>query len=97
MKSSSKKNLWLILIAIVIVLVPLIFMGGSEFGGADDQAEDVIAEIDPDYEPWFESLWEPPSGEIESLLFSLQVAIGAGAFGYILGMMKGKKKVADNR
>lgn len=97
MKSSSKKNLWLILIAVVIVLVPLIFMGGSEFGGADDQAEDVIAEIDPDYEPWFESLWEPPSGEIESLLFSLQVAIGAGAFGYILGMMKGKKKVADNR
>ncbi|WP_077369025.1 energy-coupling factor ABC transporter substrate-binding protein [Anaerosalibacter sp. Marseille-P3206] len=97
MKSSSKKNLWLILIAIVIVLVPLIFMGGSEFGGADDQAEDVIAEIDPDYEPWFESLWEPPSGEIESLLFSLQVAIGAGAFGYILGMMKGKKKVAGNR
>jgi len=96
-KSSSKKNLWLILIAVVIVIVPLIFMGGSEFGGADDQAEDVIAEIDPDYEPWFESLWEPPSGEIESLLFSLQVAIGAGAIGYILGMMKGKKKVADNR
>lgn len=97
MKSSSKKNLWLILIIVVIVLVPLIFMGGSEFGGADDQAEDVIGEIDPDYEPWFESLWEPPSGEIESLLFSLQVAIGAGTMGYILGMMKGKKKVADNR
>lgn len=96
-KSSSKKNLWLILIAVVIVLVPLIFMGGSEFGGADDQAEDVIGEIDPDYEPWFESLWEPPSGEIESLLFSLQVAIGAGAMGYIFGMMKGKKKVANNR
>ena len=96
-KSSSKKNLWLILIIIVIILVPLIFMGGSEFGGADDQAEDVIGEIDPDYEPWFESLWEPPSGEIESLLFSLQVAIGAGAMGYIFGMMKGKKKVANNR
>lgn len=96
-KSSSKKNLWLILIVIVIILVPLIFMGGSEFGGADDQAEDVIGEIDPDYEPWFESLWEPPSGEIESLLFSLQVAIGAGAMGYIFGVMKGKKKVANNR
>lgn len=96
-KSSSKKNLWLILIIVVIILVPLIFMGGSEFGGADDQAEDVIGEIDPDYEPWFESLWEPPSGEIESLLFSLQVAIGAGAMGYIFGMMKGKKKVANNR
>ncbi|MCG4586012.1 energy-coupling factor ABC transporter substrate-binding protein, partial [Anaerosalibacter bizertensis] len=62
-----------------------------------DQAEGVIEEINPDYEPWFESLWEPPSGEIESLLFSVQVAIGAGVIGYILGNMKGKKQVASDR
>lgn len=97
MKSSNKKNVWLFILAIAIVIVPLIFMGSSEFGGADDQAEDIIGEIAPDYEPWFDSLWEPPSGEIESLLFSVQVAIGAGTIGYILGNMKGKKKVASNR
>ena len=69
----------------------------AEFEGADGQAEDVIGEINPDYEPWFDALWEPPSGEIESLLFSLQVAIGAGVIGYIFGMMKERRKIATNR
>lgn len=93
----SKQNLILILLVISIAVVPLIFMGGSEFEGADDQAEDVIGELNPDYEPWAEPLWEPPSGEVESLLFSLQVAIGAGAIGYILGTFKEKRKFANNR
>ena len=72
-------------------------MGDSEFEGADDQAEGIIEEINPDFEPWAEPLWEPPSGEVESLLFSVQVAIGAGAIGYILGMFKERKKLANNR
>ena len=97
MKQSNKTNYLLILLAIVIVIVPLFIKGDAEFGGADDQAEDVIGEINSDYEPWFEPLWEPPSGEIESLLFSLQVAIGAGAIGYIFGIMKEKKRIAANR
>lgn len=97
MTQSNKKNLFLVLLIVVIILVPLIFMGDSEFEGADDQAGDVIAEINPDFEPWAEPLWEPPSGEVESMLFSLQVAIGAGTIGYILGMFKEKKKIATNR
>lgn len=97
MKQSNKTNLILILIIIGIVLFPLIFQSGSEFEGADGQAGDIIAEINPEYEPWAEPLWEPPSGEIESLLFSLQVAIGAGAIGYILGTFREKRKVANNR
>lgn len=87
----------LLLLIVAIILIPLIFMGGSEFEGADGEAEDVIQAISPGYEPWFEPLWEPPSGEIESLLFSLQVAIGAGTMGYILGTFREKKKIADNR
>jgi cobalt/nickel transport protein len=89
---------WILLILIVvIVLIPLVFMGDSEFEGADDQAGDIIGEINPDYEPWAEPLWEPPSGEIESLLFSLQVALGAGVFGYIFGMFRERRKIANNR
>ena len=57
----------------------------------------MIGTIHPDYEPWAEPLWEPPSGEIESLLFSLQVAIGAGGIGYILGTFKGKQKANAHR
>jgi cobalt transport protein len=40
------------------------------FGGADDQAKNLIGEINPDYQPWFEPLIEPASGEIASLLFA---------------------------
>lgn len=94
---TSKINLILLLIVVAIVLVPLVFMGDSEFSGADGEAEGVISEIAPEYEPWVEPFWEPPSGEIESLLFSLQVAIGAGTFGYIFGMLKERKKIASNR
>ncbi|CEO90262.1 hypothetical protein SSCH_790007 [Syntrophaceticus schinkii] len=39
-----------------------------------------------------ESIWEPPSGEIESLLFALQAAIGAGFIGYYFGFVKGRKE-----
>lgn len=94
---TRKKNLLLFLLTIVLIITPLIIKKGSEFGGADGQAEDAIVEINPDYEPWFESLWEPPSGEIESLLFSTQAAIGAGVIAYFFGYMRGKKKSASNR
>lgn len=55
------------------------------FKGADNQAKDLIGSIAPDYKPWFSSVMEPPSGEIESLLFALQAALGAGFIGYYLG------------
>ena len=97
MKLSNKTNLLLILLAIIMVIIPLFIKKDAEFEGADSQAEDVITEINPDYEPWFDAIWEPPSGEIESLLFSLQVAIGAGIIGYIFGVMKEKRRVATNR
>ncbi len=97
MKQSKKLNIILIFLVIGIVLLPLIIKSGSEFEGADDQAGDIISDIDPSYEPWAEPLWEPPSGEVESLLFSLQVAIGAGAIGYILGSFREKSKIVNNR
>ena len=61
------KNTILAVILVLIIAVPLLFMGGHEFGGSDDQASDAISELDESYEPWFEPFWEPPSGEIESL------------------------------
>ncbi|MDD2447526.1 MAG: energy-coupling factor ABC transporter substrate-binding protein [Tissierellia bacterium] len=94
---TSKINLILLILVIAIVLVPLIFKSDAEYGGADGQAGDLALEINPNYEPWVEPLWEPPSGEIESLLFSVQVAIGAGSIGYVLGLLKGRNTVASNR
>ena len=85
------KNIILILLVILITVIPLFITRDAEFGGADGEAEEAITEINTEYEPWFNSIWEPPSGEIESLLFVLQGAIGAGFIGYFIGYMKGKK------
>ncbi len=73
-----KKNLLLIAIVVMLAIFPLFIQKGAEFSGADSEAEAAISKIDKTYQPWFSSIWEPPSGEIESLLFSLQAAIGAG-------------------
>jgi cobalt/nickel transport protein len=89
----STRNILLILVLIVMVTVPLLTLTDAEFGGADGQAEETITEINPDYEPWFSPLIEPASGEIESLLFSLQAAIGAGFIGYFYGFVKGKRVI----
>jgi cobalt/nickel transport protein len=92
-----KKNLLLLFVVILLTVIPLFILKGAEFGGADGQAEQVISEIAPDYKPWFNAIWEPPSGEIESLLFSLQAAIGAGFIGYFFGFMRGKNKQAQEK
>ena len=87
----GKKNLILSIIVIVLAVLPLITLKNAEFAGADGLAETAITEINPDYEPWFSSLYEPASGEIESLLFAVQAALGAGVAGFILGRITAKK------
>lgn len=87
---TRNKNIILLILAIALIITPLILNSTAEYGGADGEAESVINEINADYKPWFNSLYEPPSGEIESLLFSTQAAIGAGIIGYFLGFKKGK-------
>lgn len=90
-----KKNLILIIIVILISVIPLITLKNAEFAGADGLAETAITEITPEYKPWFSSIYEPASGEIESLLFALQAAIGAGVMGFILGRITAKKEKGE--
>ena len=92
-----KRTTLLLLAAIVlIVLVPLVMPlpeGLKEpFTGSDDQAEGVITALAPDYRPWFQPFWEPPSAEIESLLFALQAALGAGVICYYFGRKHGERR-----
>lgn len=88
---SKNKNIILLFLTIILIVTPLILNSNAEYGGADGEAESLINEINPNYKPWFKSLYEPPSGEIESLLFSTQAAIGSVIIGYYLGYKKGKK------
>ncbi|AVH64630.1 cobalt ABC transporter substrate-binding protein CbiN [Nostoc sp. 'Peltigera membranacea cyanobiont' 213] len=93
--SQSKKGLsnWLLVVAVLALAVaPLIFVRGGEFAGSDDKAEKAITEIQPGYKPWFKSFFEPASGEIESLLFASQAALGAGVVGYAIGLYKGRSQ-----
>lgn len=92
----SKKQVWTILVLILvcaaILIYPLVTIQDSEFGGADGAAEDIIAQVDPDYEPWAESIVELPGGETESLLFCLQAALGAVVIGFGFGYLVARKK-----
>ncbi len=87
-----KTNLILIVLMILLAVGPLALLKDAEFLGADGLAEQAIAKSNPDYEPWFSSILEPASGEIESLLFALQASIGTGIIFYIFGYWRGLKK-----
>lgn len=86
--------LLLVLLAVLISAVSLAWPApdGAEqrFAGTDDQARAIITQIDPRYKPWFDSLWVPPGPQVESLLFALQAALGAGMIGYYFGFVRGR-------
>ncbi len=103
-----KNNLFLIVLVILIVAIPMFIKKDAAFEGADGAGgaqldkytgaykEDENGEqVEP--ERWFTPIWEPPSGEIESMIFSVQVAIGAIIFGYGLGVYKERSRNASNR
>ena len=85
------------LIAGVILLVIVPLMMGGEFSGADGQAAALIESQTPGFTPWANHLWTPPSAEIESLMFALQAALGAGVLGYVLGRYHGRKKADQDQ
>jgi cobalt/nickel transport protein len=97
------QNILMMIAVVVLVAAPLWMVrkpapgpDGREveiFRGADDQAKDVISRIAPEYKPWFKPVMEPPSGEIGSLLFALQAAVGAGFIGYYLGVSTTKARI----
>ncbi|KZX14483.1 cobalt transport protein CbiN [Methanobrevibacter cuticularis] len=93
-------NVILIILVIVIAILPLVMYSGlgedeGYFGGSDNEAGAVVEESG--YVPWYESIWEPPSGEIESLLFALQAAIGAIIIGYFFGYWKAESKYRKDK
>ena len=91
----KKKKKWplvlaLLVVCVLIAVIPLLSLTDAEFGGADDQAGEIVEEISPDYEPWAQSILEL-SSETESLLFCLQAAIGGGILGFGFGYLRARK------
>lgn len=91
-KSNRKANLLLISAVVVLSVTPFVFLHEAKFEGADDRSTAGIKQVQPNYQPWFKSILEPQSCEVENFLFATQAAIGAGITCYILGLYKGRSE-----
>lgn len=92
MTKDTRSVLALLIIVVAIAVFPLLTITDSVFGGTDSVAKEIVAVIDPDYVPWAESIIKLPGGEMESFMFSLQAAIGAGIFCFGFGYLVARKK-----
>ena len=84
-----------LLLALVGIFVVSFALGNRPFGDEEtfagtDSVVTGILEEDHGVTPWFIPVFEPGSGEIESGLFALQAALGAGILGYALGNLRGR-------
>lgn len=85
-----------LLLAIVAIFIIAVVLGTNAasgedeaFGGTDGAATSAIE--DTGYEPWYEPIMAP-AGEVESGLFALQAALGAGVVGFVLGTMRERSR-----
>ncbi len=92
MSRRAMVNALLVLAVVALFAIPVLVDGGtSEYGGTDTA---VTEELEAGgYTPWFESVFTP-AGQVESGLFALQAALGAGALGYVLGLLRGRRQRA---
>lgn len=103
--SKRKKVILLLTIAALIAIIPFFALKGAEFGGSDDAGSKVVSQITgTEYEPWATPVMETwiggeIPGEVESLLFCLQTAIGAGVLFFFLGRFveRTKKENRDSK
>ncbi|MDQ1288932.1 MAG: cobalt/nickel transport protein [Actinomycetota bacterium] len=64
--------------------------GGESYAGTDSVASELVEKSG--YTPWYEPVFEPSSPEVESGLFALQAAAGAGALGFVLGRLSARRR-----
>ncbi|MCL2632806.1 MAG: cobalt transport protein CbiN [Coriobacteriia bacterium] len=91
----------LIVLTIVIILGPLFAIKGAEFEGSDGNGSEMVEEVSPGYEPWFEPILETLiggelPGEMETLFFCVQTGIGVGVIAYCFGYLVARKRFAGD-
>lgn len=99
--TNSKKWVTPLLLVLVVVIFVISMVFGSRhtasgeegFGGTDDAAAEAAEKAGA--KPWIQPIFEPNSGEVESGLFALQAALGAGIAGFALGRMSGRHKARE--
>ena len=92
----KRTNLILLAMALSLAILPLLLPVPSglkePFPSADDQGMNAVTASNPDYQLRFNLPWQPPSSEVESLLFALQAALGSGLLSYYLGLRRGQSQ-----
>lgn len=90
---SRGRSAVLLVLAVALLAAPMVLPGiEGAFTGTDDVASQAIEAARPGYVRWTEPFWSPPSKEVESTLFALQAAFGAGILGYVLGRRHGSRR-----
>jgi len=92
---TPRTSIILLVLAAALCVAPMILPIKGDFVGTDDAASTAIEASHPGYVRWTHPFWEPPSKEIESLLFALQAAFGAGILGYVIGRRHGSRRRDD--
>lgn len=98
MKKDKKIVITLLIVVILTVFSPIFILKDAEFGGSDNAGSTMIENIDEKYEPWFTPILEKAiggelPGEVESLFFCLQTAIGVGIIAFYMGRMYERKRL----
>ena len=95
--AGPKQHNWLLVAGVIaLALFPVLFVRG-EHAGSDGQGTEAIQTLQPGYKPWFEPVVELPSGEIESLMFATQAALGAGVVGFVIGLYRGRTLAEERK
>ncbi|MDR2855008.1 MAG: cobalt transport protein CbiN [Methanomicrobiales archaeon] len=95
----ANRSLEIITLVAILLFITLFlitsFGGEHEFRGTDDLGSELVAELTgmtvDEYDPLIPQ-YEPPSKEIEALLFALQASFGALLLGLIFGYWLGQRK-----
>lgn len=98
MNKDKKLVISLLIVVMLMAITPIFVLKDAEFGGSDDAGSVMIESIQEGYEPWFTPVLENAiggelPGEVESLFFCLQTAIGVGVLAFCMGRMYERKKL----
>ncbi|OKY78374.1 MAG: ABC-type cobalt transport system, periplasmic component [Candidatus Methanohalarchaeum thermophilum] len=88
----STKHYLIILALLTIGFFAYATFVPGEYHGAAHEGIHIIKHSYSDYQPWFSSIWTPPSKPVTVMLFTLQGSIGALVLGYYAGKFKERSK-----
>jgi cobalt/nickel transport protein len=91
-----RKNIILVILLLGILSFLWMTNLNREPVGTDNQAVNLIENINPGYSPWFRLPWELPDKQTEGRLFALQAAVGSGLICFYLGYLMGRNRGKEN-